>query len=130
MEIKKVVYKELLLVALGVLLCSGIMVGIYALIGRFSLKVLLSALCGSMVIILNHVALAVTVSKATKKAQEGDPKGAQTMVSMSSLVRLLVMGVMLFAGVKLGGDVLALVLPLVFLRPVLMVGELFRKKGD
>ena len=52
------------------------------------------------------------------------------MVQLSSTVRLVCMGILLFAGIKLGANVLALVLPLVFLRPILMVAEFFRKKGD
>ena len=44
--------------------------------------------------------------------------------------QLALMGVLLFAGIKAGGNVIALVLPLVFLRPVLMLTEFFRKKGD
>ena len=130
MDVKKSVYKELLLVTVGILLCSGVMVGIYGLMGKYSIKILLSALCGSFVIIVNYGALAITVTLASRKAEQGNPKGAQSMISLSSMVRLLVMGVMLFVGVKLGCAVLPLVLPLVFLRPVLMLGELFRKKGD
>ena len=51
------------------------------------------------------------------------------MVQLSSTVRLVCMGVILFGGIKLGANVIALVLPLVFLRPVLMVAEFFWKEG-
>ena len=129
MDHKKDVFQELLPATAGVLLCSGVMVGVYALIGKFSMNVVLSALGGSAVIILNYLCLALTVTLATRKAEQGDTKGAQNMISLSSLLRLLLMGAMLFGGIKLGGNVIALVLPLVFLRPVLMVSGLMRKKG-
>ena len=130
MDIKKAVYKETLLVTVGVLLCSALMVGVYALLGYFSFNVLFSALGGSAVIIANYFFMAVTVSLAADKAEAGDPKKAKNMISLSSMVRLLLMGGALFVGIKAGANVVALALPLVFLRPVLMLGEFFRKKGD
>ena len=40
------------------------------------------------------------------------------------------MAVALILGIKLGANVIALVLPLAFARPILMLAEFFRKKGD
>ena len=74
--------------------------------------------------------LAVTVTLAADKAQAGKADEAKKMMRLSPMVRLVVMAAALFIGIKAGGNVIALVLPLVFLRPVLMVGEFFRKKGD
>lgn len=130
MDSRKEVLKETVVVTVGVLLCSGLMVGVFAALGHFSLNVLLSALAGSLTIILNYFFMAVTVTLAADKAQQGDPNAGRKMIQLSGVVRLLAMGVVLFAGIKLGGNVIALVLPLVFLRPVLMLGEFFRKKGE
>ena len=130
MDSRKDVMKELLLVTVGVLLCSAIMVGVFALLGKFSVNVLISALAGSFIIILNYFFLAVTVYLAAVKAQAGKSDEAKKMMRLSPMVRLVVMAAALFIGIKAGGNVIALVLPLVFLRPVLMVGEFFRKKGD
>ena len=130
MDSRKDVMKELLLVTVGVLLCSAIMVGVFALLGKFSVNVLISALAGSFIIILNYFFLAVTVTLAADKAQAGKTDEAKKMMRLSPMVRLVVMAAALFIGIKAGGNVIALVLPLVFLRPVLMVGEFFRKKGD
>ena len=127
---RKLVLKEALLVTVGILVCTGLMLGVYALIDKFTLRVLFSALGGSAVIIANYFFLGVTVSLAADKAQSGDVNKAKGMIKISSVVRLLVMGALLLVGIKAGGDVIALVLPLVFLRPVLMVAEFFRKKGD
>lgn len=130
MDSRKAVMKETLLVTVGVLLCSALMVGVFAALGKFSLNVVLSALAGSLVIILNYFFLAVTVSLASDKAEQGKTEEAKKMIRLSPMVRLVVMAAALFIGIKAGGNVIALVLPLVFLRPVLMVGEFFRKKGD
>ena len=130
MDSRKDVMKELLLVTVGVLLCSAIMVGVFALLGKFSVNVLISALAGSFIIILNYFFLAVTVTLAADKAQAGKADEAKKMMRLSPMVRLVVMAAALFIGIKAGGNVIALVLPLVFLRPVLMVGEFFIKKGD
>lgn len=130
MDSRKAVMKETLLVTVGVLLCSAIMVGVYALLGYFSLNVLFSALGGSLIIILNYFFLAVTVSLAADKAEQGKADEAKKLIRLSPAVRLVVMAAALFIGIKAGGNVIALVLPLVFLRPVLMLGEFFRKRGD
>ena len=50
---------------------------------------------------------------------------------MSFLLRYLVLFLILFAAAKSKRfDLLALVLPLVFVRPILMLGEFFRKSGE
>jgi membrane-associated HD superfamily phosphohydrolase len=130
MDSKKIVFKETAIVAVGELICSALMVGIFAALGYFRMNVLWSALAGSAVMIANYFFMAVTVSLAADRAQKGDVQQAQKMVQLSSAVRLLVMGVALFLGIKLGANVVALVLPLVFARPILMLAEFFRKKGD
>ena len=129
MDSRKEVMKETVLVTVGVLICSAIMVGVFAALGHFSLNVALSALAGSLIIILNYFFLAVTVTLAADKAEQGDAEKAKKMIRLSPILRLVVMAAALFIGIKLGGNVIALVLPLVFLRPVLMLGEFFRKKG-
>ena len=130
MDIRKTVLKETGIVAIGELLCSAVMVGVFAAFGYFSLKVLLSALVGSIVITMNYFFMAVSVSVASDRAKDGEVEQAKKMVQISSTVRLVCMGVILLAGILLGANVLALVLPLVFLRPILMLAEFFRKKVD
>lgn len=130
MDSRKEVLKETAIVAVGVLIFSALMVGVFAALGYFSLRVVISALVGSLVITLNYFFMAVTVTLAADKAQQGEPAAGQKMIQLSSVVRLVLMGVVLFIGVKAGGNVIALVLPLAFLRPVLMLSEFFRKKGE
>lgn len=130
MDSRKIVLKETAIVAVGELLCSAAMVGIFAALGQFSLKVVLSALAGCAVMTANYFFMAVAVSLAADRAEAGEVEQAKKMVQLSSAVRLVCMGVILFGGIKLGANVIALVLPLVFMRPVLMVAEFFRKKVD
>lgn len=130
MDSRKEVLKQTGMLAAGILLCSGLMVAVFAALGYFSMNVVISALVGSATIILNYFFLAVTVTMAADKAKQGEPAAGQKMIQSSSIVRLLVMGVVLLIGVKAGGNVLALALPLAFMRPVLLVMEFFGKKGE
>ena len=130
MDSRKIVFKETAIVAVGELICSGIMVGIFAALGHFQWNVLWGALAGSAVMIANYFFMAVTVSLAAVRAERGEVDQAKKMVQLSSTFRLVAMGLILFLGIRLGANVIALVLPLCFARPILMLAELFRKKGD
>ena len=105
------------------------MVGVFAALGYFQMNVLWGALAGSVVMIANYFFMAITVNLAADRAEKGEVTQAKKMVQLSSTVRLVVMGVALVVGIKLGANVIALALPLAFLRPILMVTEFFRKKG-
>lgn len=130
MDSRKIVLKETAVVAIGELICSAAMVGVFAVFGSFSLNVLFSALAGCAVMTANYFFMAVTVSLAADRAKTGEVEQAKKMVQLSSTVRLVCMGVILLTGILLGGNVIALVLPLVFMRPILMLAEFFRKKVD
>lgn len=130
MDSRKIVYRETGIVAVGEILCCALMVGVFAALGFFQMNVLWGALAGAGVMTANYFFMAVTVNLAADKAQQGQTKQAKQMVQISSTVRLILMGIVLVAGIKLGANVIALALPLVFVRPILMVAEFFRKKGD
>ena len=130
MDSRKIVLKETAIVAVGELLCSAIMVGIFALLGYFAMPVLWGALAGCFIMTANYFFMAITVSLAADRAENGDVDQGKKLVQLSSTVRLLVMAVALILGIKLGANVIALVLPLAFARPILMLAEFFRKKGD
>ena len=130
MDSRKIVFKETAIIAVGELVCSGIMVGIFAALGYFRWNVLWGALAGSAGMIASYFFMAVTVSLAADRAERGEVEQAKKMVQTSSVFRLLAMGLVLFLDIKLGANVIALVLPLAFARPILMLAEFFRKKGD
>ena len=130
MDSRKIVYRETAIVAVGVLVLSAVMVGIYAALSYFKISVLWSAVAGSLIMITNYFFMAILASLATDRAEQGDVKQAQKLLQLSSIVRLVCMGIALFVAIILGADVLALVLPFLFVRPTLLVAEFFRKKGD
>ena len=130
MDSRKIVFRETAIVAAGELICSAIMVVVFALLDFFTINVLWSAVCGSLLTIGNYFFMAVTVSLAADRAETGNVEQGKKMISLSSAVRLAVMLGVLLIAIKLGANVIALALPLLFARPVLMLSEFFRKKGD
>ena len=130
MDSRKIVFKETAIIVIGEIICSAITVGIFAAVGHFQMNVLWSSLAGCGIIIANYFFMAVFASLAADRAAEGNPIKAKKMIQLSSLVRLLMMGLLLFAGFKLGANPIALALPLLLLRPIMLVAEFFRKKGD
>ena len=131
MDSRKVVWKEVLVVAIGQGIGVTVMIGIYALAGFFGMPVLLGALVGAALAIGNFFFMAIVVSLAADKAEQQDVAGGQKLIKGAYPARLLVLALILFACGKSGYfDVLALVIPLLFVRPTLMVAEFFRNKGE
>lgn len=131
MDSRKLVLKETAVVAIGQAICVGAMLGIYALLGKFPQSVWLGGIAGGVLSILNFFFMAISAMKAADKAVEENVKGGQLTMRLSYIVRLAVLFIVLFALVKSGlCDVLATVLPLLFVRPVLFVADFFRKPGE
>ena len=126
MDSRKFVLKET--AAAGQAICVAIMIGVFALLGRFDRSVLLGGIFGGLIAVANFFAMAICTQIAADKAENQNIKGGQTFVQISYIVRLLLMALILFALVKSGlCNVIAAVLPLAFTRPVLTVAEFFRK---
>lgn len=130
MDSRKIVFKETAIVAVGELICCAAMVGVFAALGKFEMNVLWGAIAGALVMTANYFFMAVTVSLATDRARNGEVAQAKRMVQLSSIVRLVLMGLALVLGIMLGANAVAILLPLLFVRPVLLLAEFFRKKGD
>lgn len=131
MDSRKIVFKETAIIAVGEIICTAVMVGVFALLGKFDGKVLVGGVFGCALAILNFFFMAIGASLAADKAEQQNVKGGQGLLRASMLIRYVVLFIILFALVKSGiCNRLALILPLVFVRPVLSVGEFFRKKGD
>ena len=129
MDARKIVLKQTAAMALGELICSGAMLAVFTALGSFTPGVLWGAVTGALVVIANHFFMALTVSVAAERAEKGDVEQGKKMVQLSSAVRLLCMGAAMLLGIKLGANVIALVLPLAFSRPILMVLSFFWKEG-
>ncbi len=131
MQSRKIILQQTAVVLVGQIVCVGAMFGIYALLGYFSQKVLLSGLVGLVLATLNFFFMAVGTGLAADKAEAQDVKGGQAILQISMLARYAVLFVALFAFLKSGlCDILPLLLPLIFVRPTLTLSAFFRKKGD
>lgn len=131
MDSNKIVWRETAVVALGVALCTALMVAVFALLGKFDLSVLLGGAVGALLAIGNFFFMAVGITLAANKAENQDVNSGKLLVRNSYLLRLLVLGILLFACAKSGiFHLFALVLPLVFVRPALTIAEFFRKTGE
>lgn len=131
MDSRKFVLKQTAIVAVGQVVCIGAMLGIFALLGRFDRPVLLGGIVGGILAILNFFFMAMGAMVAADKAEAQDVKGGSAVMRLSYIGRLVVLAVVLFAFAYSGiCNVISLVVPLAFTRPVLTVTEFFRKPGE
>ena len=132
MDMRKYILRQTGIVAFGELVGVGAMVGIFALLGKFDGAVLLGGIVGGAVAVGNFLAMAIGVNIAADKAQQQNVKGGQATIKGSYLLRMAVMFLVLFAFAKSGlCNVIALVVPLIFVRFTLTLSEFFRRKpGD
>ena len=130
-QTKKELFKQIGIVALCEVLGVAIMIGVFALVGQFDYTVVLGGLVGGLVATLNFFFMVVGLSAAADRAQNQDANGGKGLVKGSYFIRIAVMFLVLFACAKSGYcNVIALVVPLLFVRPALMVAEFFGKKGE
>lgn len=131
MDSRKIVFRETAVVAIGQVICVGVMLGIHALLGKFDRTVLLGGIVGGLLSTLNFFFMAVGASLAADKAVEQNVNGGKATIKSSYLLRMVVLAAVLFAFAKSGlCNVVALVLPLAFIRPIITVAEFFRKPGE
>lgn len=131
MDSRKFVIQQSGIILVGELLCSAVMVGIFALLDRFDTSVLLGAIFGSILAAANFFFMAIGAMIAADKAEAQNVKGGQATIHSSYMLRMVLLFVIMFALIKSGlCNVIALVLPLVFSRPILTISEFFRKPGE
>ena len=130
MNNRKYIFSQTAIILIGELVLSALMTGVFAALGYFDLSVVLGALAGSLIATANHLVLMLGVLAAASKAEKQDVKGGQMLVQMSYMGRLLGLFLILVLCAKSEiFNLLALVIPLVFTRPVLTIAEYFNKKG-
>lgn len=130
MQARKHVFRETGIMAVGQLIGGALTVAVFWALGYFQPNVLWGVLAGCLVTLGNYFFMAVTVDLAADRAEKGEVQQAQKMVQLSSTVRLVVMGLVLFLCIHMGANVVALLVPLLLERPILMLSEFFRKKVD
>ena len=130
MESRKLVFLQSGILLLGEAICVGAMCGVYALLHLFTLKVLIGGVVGALLSTLNFFIMSIFVMVASNKAINGDVEAGQKLVKGSYPVRIALLAIVLFAFGKSGFvDVIAMVLPLLFIRPIITIGDFFCKKG-
>lgn len=121
---------QLLAVALGELVGTAAMFGIFALMDRLDGTVLLGGTLGAVFSWLNFFFMTVSVSVAVDRAAKDNVKSATGLLAVSRTVRYAALFGLMFLAAKSGKcNVFALVLPLVFQQPSLLLYEFFRKSG-
>lgn len=129
-ESRKIALQQTLQIAIGEAVCLGIMYGVYALLHRLAWPVVLGGLIGGVLAVANFFAMAVVATLAADKAETQDVEGGQKLMKSAYPLRILVLAGVLIACAASGYfDVLALLLPLLFVRPVIMILGFFGKKG-
>lgn len=129
MNIKKVV-KESALFAL----CEGgmciLMAVILALVKNFDLSLILGTVAGWAVSVCYYVSIITFVDMAAGKAEEGNVEGGQKLLQMSRSLRMIgVFLLLVILAITKVFNVLALFLPLLFVRPALAIADALQGKG-
>lgn len=131
MKSKNTAFQNIVPVAAGQVICTLTMTGIFALLGKFDLSVLWGGLVGAAVATANFFFMSYFANLAADKAENQDVAGGQKLIQLSYMGRMASMFLILALCAKSGRfHVLALVLPLIFTRPILTFLELFKKKGE
>ena len=118
-------------IAVGEAIGVGLMLAVYGLLGKFTVKVLLGGLLGGALAVLNFLFLSMAVIRAADRAQQGDAAKATLAVQASSVYRLVGMAVVLFLAFKAElCDPVAALLPLLFVRMTISLMEFFGKERD
>ena len=130
MDNRNYILSQALTVLIGELVLSALMVGVFAVLGYFDLNVVLGAAAGTVIATANHLLLVLGVMAASAKAEKQDVKGGQALIQMSYMGRLIDLFLIFVLCAKSGVfNLVALVIPLAFTRPILTVAEYIRKKG-
>lgn len=124
------ILKETGVVLAGEAVCIALMLGVFALLGRLDRPVWVGAAVGLILAEGNFFMMAVSAGSASERAAAQDVKGGKQLMRSSYMLRMGAIAVILFVLVKAGVcNAIAAILPLLFVRWILTVAEVFRKKG-
>ncbi len=130
MDSRKFLFQQTLFVAAGQALCTAAMILVFALLGKYSTSVLLGGIAGALIATANFFFMSLFATLAADKAEAQDVAGGQKLIQLSYMGRMLGLFLVLVLCAKSSiFHLVALVIPLVFTRPILTVTELFKKKG-
>jgi len=129
MDTRTFIIRKTVVLLLCQVVCIAGICGVFALLGRYDLKVLLGSVVGAVLAVANFFLMAVAANHAADQAEGQDVKGGKSTIRLSYSLRLVLLFVILFAFAKSGlCNVIAMILPLALVRPIIMVTEFFRKE--
>ncbi|MBR4434835.1 MAG: ATP synthase subunit I [Clostridia bacterium] len=122
------VKKETLRIALGTLILSAVMQGVFLIIGKWDIRVLFGNILGAAAAVLNFFLMCLTVVKCV--GIEKDRAAVKIRVSQSG--RLLMLAAIAGVGALLPKyfNLIALILPLLFPTVIVIVYRLAHKEKD
>ena len=82
-ESRKIVWNQTARIAIGEAVCVGLMYGIYGLLHKLALPVILGGIVGAVLAIGNFFFMAVIATLAADKAQAQDVEGGQKLMKSS-----------------------------------------------
>lgn len=147
MNKQKLPTRELAAVAIGEVLVSLIVSAVYILLHKFTYKVALGATLGSTITFLNFLVLSVMTGRVIDRFVEERGEGelsdeeaaeftlkfqasVQKQMKLSFIIRTAVLAVTLILAFLIDAfEILPTVIPLLALRPILMVAGMLKKKG-
>ncbi len=129
MNHKNPVLQESLRVSISTFIMLAIMYGVFALTGHFSVKVLYSGFTGWFLNVANFFFMCVAIVNHTDETENSAQQAAMRIRS-SYIIRSLVLLVLLFLLLKSGYfHPIATLVPLLFIRPAIMLDTFFTKMG-
>lgn len=130
MKSKNIVFRESGVVAIGQAICTAAMIGVFALLGKYDTSVLLGGVAGALMATGNFFFMSLFANMAADKAAAQDVAGGQKLIQLSYMGRMAALLVILVVCAQTNVfHLLALVIPLVFTRPILTANELIKQKG-
>ena len=121
MKDKNPVVTETLRILVGLLICLALMFGVYLIVQRFSIPVLAGGIVGTVIAAANFFFMGVGLSNLLEDAST---EKIRLRTQTSFLIRTLAILALLVVAIKFCGcDALSTLLPLLFVRPVIMVEQ-------
>ncbi len=127
---RKIVLRQTAIIAAGEVIGTALMIGVFAILGKFDWSVLWGGLAGTAIAIGNFFFMAVVAVLAGDRAKNQDIEGGKKLVKTSQIARyFLLAGILVLCAISKVFNLIALVVPLLFVRPTLLITEFFKKKG-
>ncbi len=127
MKLDPTVKKETFYVLIGETILTALMLSVFLIVDRFDIRVLIGALSGGTIAVLNFLIMCLTIQKALSMPEENHAK----LMRASQSLRLLLMAltiILCIAVAKL--NLIATLVPLLFPRIVVLVRGIMMEKSD